>query len=285
MTGDSLKAALTGPRPALDPRIHLARPGLVEIDLAGQVAAASYVSPQPMMCAASHMAMREAPEGTAISEILHGERFDLFAQNENGDWGFGRSVHDGYLGWVPLAALGPVVAPTHRITARSAPVFAAADIKSAVTALLPMGSWISATADGKFLALAGGGFVHSAHIAGTETDYLAVARQFLGAPYVWGGRSPDGVDCSGLVQMSLSFCGIMAPRDSDQQREGLGIAVETPAAGDLVFFPGHVGIMAEGGRLLHANAHWMAVVEEPLADVLARLGMTAPLAIRRRNAS
>ena len=285
MSDSARSAALSGPRSALDPRIHLARPGLVEIGLAGHVAAASYVAPIPMRCTAPRTAMRDAAaaDATAISELLHGEAFDLFALDESGDWAFGRSVHDGYLGWLPIAALGDIIAPTHRITARHAPVFSGPDIKSAVTALLPMGSWISAQADGKFLATPDG-YVHQAHVAAlADTSLLAVARQYVGAPYVWGGRAPSGVDCSGLVQISLSFSGLAAPRDSDQQ-QALGIAAEEAAPGDLLFFPGHVGIMAEDHRLLHANAHWMAVVEEPLADVLARQGLSAPTAIRRLQA-
>lgn len=278
---------LSGPRPRLDARIHLARPDLVEIGLANLVAAARYVAPQPMACTVPRVAMRGVPDGVAVSELLHGEAFDMFdMRGESGvEWALGRTLHDGYLGCVPLAALarrGPD--PSHRITARSAPVFAEADIKSKVLALLPMGSHVRATQDGRFLALADGGHVHAAHVAALPPhDLIGTARRFLGAPYVWGGRTPDGVDCSGLVQAALSFCGVAAPRDSDQQRDGLGVAVafEARVPGDILFFPGHVGILTAGDRLLHANAHWMACVEEPLADVLARLEMTAPLALRR----
>lgn len=273
---------LAGPRPVLDARIHLARPELVEIGLADRVAAARYVAPLAMEAVAPRVAMRGTPGGVAVSELLHGEAFDVF--DLAGEWALGRTLHDGYLGWVPVAALAARgAAATHRITARAAPVFAQADIKSEVTALLPMGSHVRGSEEGRFLALAGGGHVHVAHVAALEADLLAVARRFLGAPYVWGGRTPDGVDCSGLVQAALSFCGVAAPRDSDQQRDGLGLAVrfEDRVAGDLVFFPGHVGILAQNDRLLHANAHWMATVEEPLADVLARLAMAAPLAVRR----
>ncbi len=274
---------LSGPRPRLDARIHLARPDLVEIGLANLVAAARYVAPQPMACTVPCVAMRGVPDGVAVSELLHGEAFDVF--DTRGEWALGRTLHDGYLGWVPLAALADREAdPTHRITARSAPVFAEADIKSKVLALLPMGSHVRAAQDGRFLVLADGGHVHAAHVAPLpETDLIGTARRFLGAPYVWGGRTPDGVDCSGLVQAALSFCGVAAPRDSDQQREGLGVAItfEARMPGDILFFPGHVGILTAGDRLLHANAHWMACVEEPLADVLARLAEGAVLAVKR----
>ena len=285
-------AHLTGPRPALDPRTHLARPDLVEISLAASVAAARYTAPQPMACALPRAAMRAnaSPDATAVSEVLHGEAFDLYDLSPCGGWAFGRTLHDQYLGWVPAHALTDrTPAPTHRITARSAPVFTAADIKSPVLALLPMGSHIHASPQGRLLALASGGHVHAAHTSPLPHTgplaprLLGIARRFLGAPYVWGGRSPHGVDCSGLVQASLSFCDIAAPRDSDQQRDTLGhpVAMADRTAGDLVFFPGHVGILAPDDLLLHANAHWMATVEEPLQDVLARQNAAEPLAIRR----
>jgi len=282
---------LQGPRPTLDPRVHVAREGIVDIALAGQVAAGRYTAPQAMLCTAPHIAMRGGPDGasTAVSELLHGEGFDVFdiAGDIAGDWAFGRSAHDRYVGWVPLAALAEPPeeeANWHCVTTPLAAVFAEADIKSTVERLLPMGSRVNAAPDGRFLALAGGGHVHLAHVAPlVDADLLSVARRFLGAPYVWGGRSPLGVDCSGLVQASLSLCGVAAPRDSDQQHDGLGRAVnfEERATGDLIFFPGHVGIIAEGDRLLHANAHWMTTCEEPLADVLARLQEGAVLAVKR----
>ena len=274
---------LSGPRPVLDTRLHLAQPGLVEIGLADQVAAARYVAPQPMVCMVTRVPMRGGPDGVAVSELLHGEAFDVFDISD--DWALGRTLHDGYLGWVPLDVLAARAAPaTHRITGRSAPVFAKADIKSEVMALLPMGSFVQGAEKDQFLALADGGHVHVAHVTDLGTkDLLTVARRFMGAPYLWGGRTPDGLDCSGLVQTALSFCGLAAPRDSDQQRGELGdqVAFEARLPGDLIFFPGHVGIVAPDDRLLHANAHWMACVEEPLADVLARMTEGSVLAVKR----
>ncbi len=282
---------ISGPRPVLDPRIHLAREDVVDIGLAGMVAANRYTAPLPMLGAAPRTPIRSAPDAgaTAVSELLHGEGFDLFELE--GDWGLGRTAHDGYIGWLPLAALlepSPEPAPPHRITARRAPVFARPDIKAPVLHTLPFGARISAVPTARFLSLSGGGYVHRAHVAPLKgATPLAVARGFMGAPYVWGGRSPEGVDCSGLVQAALAACGLSAPRDSDQQQLALGQTIDPAKAapGDIAFFPGHVGFIAQDGHLLHANAHWMAVVVEPLADVLDRQGgAQALLGVKRVSA-
>ncbi len=285
-------ARLAGPRPRLDPRNHIARPDLVDVALAGSVAAARYVVPAAMRCTVARTAVRSAgaASAVAVSELLYGEAFDLF--DIAGEWAFGRSVHDHYNGWVPAAALTPIAdaAPgpaTRTITARLAPLFSAADIKSSVLAELPFGARVTGHPGDRFLAVSGGGYVHNRHFDALSADPLGVARRFTGAPYLWGGRTPLGVDCSGLVQVALAACGIAAPRDSDQQRDGLGhaIAMAERSHGDLVFFPGHVGILSGRDTLFHANAHWMSTVEEPLADVIDRLaaaGVAEPVSGLRR---
>lgn len=281
-------AHLIAPRPRLDPRCDLARPDLVEIDLAGVIAAARYVAPLALRASVPQVMLRKAAaaDSVAVSELLLGEDFDVF--DAEGDWLFGRNPYDRYLGWVPAAAVAPRVGDAGQaITARSAPCFAQPDIKAPVTALLPFGARVTPTIEGKFAAVAGG-FVHLAHLAPLRSpDPLRVAQRFAGAPYVWGGRTPAGVDCSGLVQAALAACGVKAPRDSDQQLAALGsaIAFNDRAAGDLIFFPGHVGILSSRDRLFHANAHWMTTLDEPLADVIARLhaaGVAEPVSGVRR---
>ena len=277
-----LTARLCGPTPTLDRRAVVATADVVDIALADQVAAGRYVAAARRGCVVPRTPIRGAARDSAaaVSELLFGETFDLF--DSVGDWGFGRSVHDRYTGWVSLTALGdPDTGDQRPVTARIAPLFSAPDIKAPVVAELPFGARVSGTPDGKFLALTTGGFLHQRHLAPLAGSPIAAARVFAGAPYLWGGRTPFGVDCSGLVQAALAMCGIAAPRDSDQQRESLGIEVPFAErqAGDIVFFPGHVGLLVGADTLLHANAHWMAVTEEPLADVVAR--GAAVLGVRR----
>lgn len=269
---------LGGTAPGLDPRDHVFRPDLADIALADRVAAAHYAELVTLHCIADRTPMRAHPgkSATAVSELLHGEAFAAFELS--GGWAWGQSLHDGYVGYVAESALGMAkIVPTHRITAADALLFSAADIKSPLVMALPMNARISVTGQsGNFQAIGDIGFVHSRHIAALDdrlSDPVGIAHEFLGTPYLWGGRTRRGIDCSGLIQAVLMACGHACPRDTDQQRKALGIDTD-PAEirrGDIIFFPGHVGMMASATDLLHANAFWMNTVIEPLADVIARL--------------
>ncbi len=279
---------LAGPSPRLDPRIHAVRADIADVALAGRVFAPHYTASVPRAGVPPATALRAEPadDARAVSELLLGEGFALL--DVAGGWAWGYCRHDGYVGYLPAATLGPVEAVSHVVAAPAALVFAAPDIKAPVLARWPMGARFAAVPEGDFLATATG-WVHRRHAAAIDAvapDPVAVAERLVGIPYRWGGRSGDGIDCSGLVQLALGLAGIAAPRDSDQQ-QALGAAVPAGAPlarGDLVFFPGHVGVMADAGRLVHANAWWMAVTIEPLADVVARLkpGHAEPvIAVRR----
>ncbi|WP_156255842.1 C40 family peptidase [Sandarakinorhabdus oryzae] len=265
---------LRGPAQRFEPREWFAGPEVVELALAGEIGAVRYVEPKALVCTAPRVTVRSAADAAAeaSSELLFGEDFEIV--DVKAGFALGRSLHDRYIGWVPLDALAlPSAAPTHRVTARRAPVFGAASIKAAVRHELPFAARVAGTMAGDFLALASGGFLHRRHFERAPADRVAAAALFMGAPYLWGGRTPDGVDCSGLVQQALAAEGIMLRRDTDLQRaEGEVVPFRARAAGDLMFWPGHVGLLLDGDQLCHANAYWMAVVTEPLADVIARAG-------------
>jgi len=260
----------------LDIRVNAIRDDLADATLAGQLVSTRYADPVRLRCIVDTAPVVNAPDvdAVAVSALLAGEDFDAFELIHG--WAWGRCVHDAYVGWVPRAALGAASdSVTHRITAAVAPIFSGPDIKRSVVGRRYLGSRLAAEVTGDFVALHGGGFVHRRHVdpvAVIAADWTAVARRLIGAPYVWGGRALSGIDCSGLVQVAMAACGIAVPRDCDQQRAALLKASGTvPERGNLVFFPGHVGIMVDGEQLLHANAYWMTTLIEPLAAVVARL--------------
>lgn len=267
---------LKGPARRFEPREWFAGPDVVELALAGDVSAMRYIEPRALTCTAPRVAIRSGPDAAAaaVSEILFGEGFEIVEVRAG--FALGRALHDRYIGWAPFEVLAlPGAEPTHCITARRAPVFApmlsGPSIKAAVMIALPFAARVSGAMEGDFLALVGGGFVHRRHVEAAPANRFAAAALFADAPYLWGGRSPDGVDCSGLVQQALSVEGIMLRRDTDLQvADGEAVKFAAREPGDLVFWPGHVGLLLDGDRLCHANAHWMKVVTEPLTDVMAR---------------
>jgi len=298
-TGAHAKFVLNGPEGEFDRRTTAHRGDLADIALAGKLFAPHYAEPMPMRCSAPKAMIRRqsGKEHEAISELLHGE--DFLVLDIAGDWAWGFCGHDGYVGYVPVHALQhrkKTPEPTHLVSARAALIFIEPDFKSGVMKRLPMGARIAcgeASECGSYLKT-GKGFVHVRHVQpiGTKVVFdgsngtAALAEQLIGAPYLWGGRSGDGLDCSGLVQMILMLTGIAAPRDSDQQLAALGEEIaegEELRRGDLVFFPSHVGLMVDSDRIIHASSHSMQVAIEPLADVVARYAADSDQSVLARK--
>ena len=279
----------------LDPRVNAMRADLADAALAGRVEAARFVPGAPRRIVAGHAPLRAAPsdDATMLSEALAGEAVQVF--DTVGEWAWVQLAADRYVGWVPaetLAADAP--APTHRVAALSTFAFARPDIKAPPLAALPLGAQVAVTGEAHdrnadYALIAPAGAVVTQHLASldaVESDWTSVAERFVGTPYLWGGKTVAGIDCSGLVQVALQACGLDAPRDSDMQEQALGDPVDWGAPlrrGDLVFWRGHVGLMIDAGTLLHANAHHMMVARESLQTASARFatrGLT-PASIRR----
>lgn len=278
----------------LDPRVTPARPDLAAAHLRGQVQAARFVEGTLKRVFAPVVSLRRAPRPDAEiqTEALFGERATIYETNEEG-WAWGQLEIDGYVGWLSanaLTELGPP--PTHRVTALGTFMFARPDIKTVPAAAFPFGCrFMIAREEGKFAVSNEGGFIplqHLVPLGHRESDYVATARRFLGVPYLWGGRSSQGLDCSALVQLALQAAGIACPRDSDMQA-GLGSAVDFGGnlsklkRGDLIYWQSHIGLVAGEGRFLHANAHHMVVAEEPLIEAVQRIraGGLEILTVRR----
>lgn len=266
----------------LDPRVTPARQDLAAAHLRGQVQATRYVEGTLKRIFAPVVGLRRAPRHDAEieTEALFGERATIYETTEEG-WAWGQLEVDGYVGWLPASAvteIGPP--PTHRIAALGTFMFARPDIKTVPASAFPFGCRFTIVREeGKFAVSSEGGYIplqHLVPLAHREPDYVATARRFLGVPYLWGGRSSLGLDCSALVQLALQAAGIDCPRDSDMQA-GLGSAVDFGGdlsklkRGDLVYWQGHIGFVAGEGRFLHANAFHMTVAEEPLADAIQRI--------------
>jgi len=284
----------------LDPRVNVFRPDLADARLEGEVAADRFVAGEPRRIVAPLAAIRRAPRSDAAidSEALKGEIVHVFEETVEG-WAWVQLATDGYVGYVSSDALGPVdPAPTHRVTALRTFVYPAADMKLPPVAALSLGSLLALgpaaeTRNTPYFWLADfSGAVVARHVetldAPPAADFVAVAERFLNLPYLWGGRSSLGLDCSGLVQLSLAAAGVQAPRDTGQQEGAIGALVEgglagTLQRGDLVFWKGHVGILRDPETLLHASGLQMMVVSEPLAQVLSRYNAAgiAVSAVRR----
>jgi cell wall-associated NlpC family hydrolase len=249
------------------------------------VKAPRYAAGEPHQVIRSAIALRHQPQFSAgiDTEALLGEVITVY-DVANG-WAWGQLERDSYVGYLPADALKRgVVAPTHRVSAVGTFLFSAADIKAPPLMHLSLNAQLAvAERQERFSRLAGGGFVVNRHIIERNRfarDYVEIAERLIGIPYLWGGRTRLGLDCSGLVQIALEAAGIPCPRDSDMQQAELGRPVEIGKdlggleRGDLVFWKGHVGIMVDGFLLLHANAHHMAVVIESLEAAVSRIART-----------
>jgi cell wall-associated NlpC family hydrolase len=271
MTAQRPSFQLSGTSVTLDERMHAVRGDLADLALAGTIFVPHYGAPMAMICTVSSVPVRDkgSADADATSELLLGEAF--MALDLTGGWAWGYCAHDHYVGYVPEAALiasdDPVA--TSVITQRETSVLSAPG--GTAVAALPMGARVSATAgDWVETPL---GLVAASAVDEAFADPVAVAERLIDVPYVWGGRSGAGVDCSGLVQIALALTGTASPRDSDQQQVALGTPIPDGAPlmrNDLVFFPGHVGWMLDDTRLLHATRRFGKVTVEPLADVVAR---------------
>jgi len=259
-----------------DSRITPARPDLAAAYLKGRVDAARFVDGVAMDIVVGRASLRAAPSDDALqdSELLFGERVSVY-DRANG-WAWVQAGDDNYVGYVRQETLGQAGRPSLRVVALMAPAFAKPDLKTPVRDLLPLNARVAALAqDGDYVEIMPGRFVHRRHVAPLdqlESDFVAVAERFVGVPYVWGGKTFAGMDCSGLIQTALKATGFQAPRDTDMMERDLGrpIALVDVRRADLIFWKGHMGVALDSARLLHANAFHMQVTIDPLAEALAR---------------
>jgi cell wall-associated NlpC family hydrolase len=277
-----------------DPRLTPARGDLAAKYLEGKVAAARFVEGEEFEISEAIAPLRLGPSSEAelATQALLGERMTIYDRNGEG-FAWGQLNGDGYVGWLPDRALTkPAAKPTHKVTAIKTFAFPGPSIKLPPAETLMMGTTVTVLRDdGAFAVTRQGWHLPRSHLAGIDemaADFVAVAERFVGTPYLWGGKSSCGIDCSGLVQVSLTAAGTGCPRDSDMQRDSLGrligLADSSPLQrGDLIFWNGHVAIARDPKTIVHANAHHMATTIENTRDAIARIKAAGSevLAIKR----
>ena len=265
-----------------DPRLTPARPDLAAKYLEGRIEAKRFVTGETFEISDSIAPLRGAAcsDAMLLTQALMGERVTIYDRNGEG-FAWGQLNGDGYVGWLPDRALAkPAAAPTHKIMALRTFAFPGPSIKLLPVDTLVMGAAVTVIRDdGVFAVTRGGWYLPRQHVGRIDRhvdDFVAVAEQFAGTPYLWGGKSSLGIDCSGLVQVALNAAGIGCPRDSDMQQDGLGRALDAAESqklrrGDLMFWNGHVAIARDADTIVHANAHHMATTIESTREAVARI--------------
>ena len=263
-----------------DKRLTPARPDLAAEYLRGQVEAQAYLPGCEMHVVEESLPLFPQPtrEGPIDTHALFGETVVVYEIDEEG-WAWGQLKSDGYVGYLPTEGLREAgAAPNRKVVAPRTLVYPGPSMKLPTWGALPLGARLAvAQESGDFAEVPGLGFVWREHLAGldhAEPDFVAVAERFLHAPYLWGGKTSCGLDCSGLIQIALGASGVAAPRDTDMMEKVLGAPIDMAAGlrrGDIIFWKGHVGVMRDADTLLHANGHHMLVVSEPLAVARERI--------------
>lgn len=267
-----------------DRRLHAFRPDLAEAALEGKVDASRFVEGTPARIAVPVAALRAEPDISRgiDTELLLGEGVLIFERKDG--WCWVKAISDGYVGYLPETAVGEAgEAPTHVVVPQRTLLYPEPELRKPHVGVLSMGSRLRIAGETEargnhYVVLEDGTAIYASHVRSIGYndggDYVEIAARFMETPYLWGGRSGLGIDCSGVVQLSMLMTGRAAPRDTDMQAKGLGLPIEREELrrGDLVFWKGHVAIMEDPETIIHANGHTMTVARENFVDAVKRIG-------------
>lgn len=243
--------------------------------LSGRVVSDNFVAGEAAMIGQVVVDLCAAPQGKRDRQLLLGAAVVVYERCDG--WAFVQAKRDGYVGYVPESALTAPAQPTHRVGTLATHAFEGESFKSRDLLHLPFGVEVTVIDERHKMFETSFGFVPKKHLrplAQPFSDPATVAQLFFGTPYLWGGNSSQGIDCSGLVQTAYQACGHLCQGDSDMQMDGFGGSIpdgEPLQRGDLVFWKGHVAMMVDETTLIHANAHHMATVYEGLEQATLRI--------------
>ncbi|WP_165767745.1 NlpC/P60 family protein [Marivivens niveibacter] len=260
----------------MDRRRTAANGRVAATELKGVVAAEHYSDGSPAWVSVPVADLLDTPDGKRDRQLIAGTPVRVY--DTIGSMHFVQSLRDGYVGYLKQTQLSPAWQATHRVAVTATHAFRDPDIKSPDLCRISYGAQLTVFGIDNKMAKTPLGFVPEqmlGEIDKLDTNPSQQALKFVGVPYLWGGNSADGIDCSGLVQMALQGCGIDCPGDSDMQRDEVGTLLppDTPTqSGDLFFWPGHVAMAVDQTRIVHANAHHMAVTVETIEIGFNRMG-------------
>ena len=270
-----------------DRRLTPATDRVAHVSMTGLIDAPTFTAGKMRRVGVPLVDLLRGPQGARERQLAFGESFTVIDHAQ--DHAFGFATKDGYCGWLPEGALTDGPAPTHWVASPGTHLYPEPRVQAREIAALPLGAQLCVTGQTATWAQTAQGYVPLPHLRAIGdylTDPVAVAEGFLGTPYLWGGNSRAGIDCSGLVQLSHLACGLSAPGDADlQQAMGTAIGDNTPLQrGDLLFWSGHVAMVVDDQRLIHANGHTMSVAYEETEACIARIFAQngGPVTKRRR---